>query len=677
MLHSLAYMGASLAGWLCCSCLEKVENPTYRSHNHILRLLNPRTFAHYFKLVIWIGSLILLDQVIHLITNSTITAMSPIIMFLGIFAVLEASRRFTPGFQQRFNRFAGPGNALLNQWIALMFFVFTVSLPYALRDIPVLTIVGWAASIILGTVIQAIGTSYFVVAWNRFFPEKSDDQIGLVVEDSVEMPHKGAGGAEEDGNEKSGTGVKFEEVRNRGMERASRKRADSRLTAGAAEFASEFLNAVASEPTEYDEIRQTRVTEAFFDDQGLAFFDIHQHFFQDTDQIHAKNPRAESLMTLLKDELHNGYTNVAQHLTAVLEADFADDENVKKFLELEHGEYDAELAGDGGEGEIDGKLMQKKIEPESAKVQIFSYFDVMVVFSGLAVLSAILFLFDQSNPKPYVFTFQFVATIAIHVAMTSYRSRLLGWLPPKLLAVFQPALVVIALLILMAGGTWPHGFMAGLNKYRLRKVLSTGKNTIFHTVWWEQSVGPGEIVGILLNPAIATLAFPTSSAMKTLGKKIPIVVVGSFWSAILSYFTMALLAFLLVGDDGVSLSLLPHSVSTAVAIGLEEILCDNGTCAVGSIIATTCIVTGVIQMIFGGMLQSLVKVEDPVARGIAIGSSGMALGVAGLKKNGEMEAAGAAAMAYAVFAVSSAILVLIPGFVGALASIATAYPASV
>ena len=129
-------MGASLAGWLCCSCLEKVENPTYRSHNHILRLLNPRTLAHYFKLVIWIGSLILFDQVIHLSTNSTIAAMSPIIMFLGIFAVLEASRRFTPGFQERFNRFAGPGNALLNQWIALMFFVFTVSLPYALRYAP-------------------------------------------------------------------------------------------------------------------------------------------------------------------------------------------------------------------------------------------------------------------------------------------------------------------------------------------------------------------------------------------------------------------------------------------------------------------------------------------------------------------------------------------------------------
>ena len=69
--------------------------------------------------------------------------------------------------------------------------------------------------------------------------------------------------------------------------------------------------------------------------------------------------------------------------------------------------------------------------------------------------------------------------------------------------------------------------------------------------------------------------------------------------------------------------------------------------------------------------MSLCRVNDPIARGIAIGSSGMALGVAGLKKSGEVEAAGAAAMAYAVFAVVSAVLVLIPGVVEVLSSIGT------
>ena len=60
---------------------------------------------------------------------------------------------------------------------------------------------------------------------------------------------------------------------------------------------------------------------------------------------------------------------------------------------------------------------------------------------------------------------------------------------------------------------------------------------------------------------------------------------------------MAMLAFLLVNDDSVSLSLLPYTMSTAVAIGFSPLLCKGGTCADSSIVTTTCIVACFFQTV--------------------------------------------------------------------------------
>eukprot|EP00613_Pedinella_sp_CCMP2098_P078514 CAMPEP_0171960180 /NCGR_PEP_ID=MMETSP0993-20121228/153530_1 /TAXON_ID=483369 /ORGANISM="non described non described, Strain CCMP2098" /LENGTH=64 /DNA_ID=CAMNT_0012607881 /DNA_START=15 /DNA_END=209 /DNA_ORIENTATION=+ len=50
-------------------------------------------------------------------------------------------------------------------------------------------------------------------------------------------------------------------------------------------------------------------------------------------------------------------------------------------------------------------------------------------------------------------------------------------------------------------------------------------------------------------------------------------------------------------------------------------------------------------------------VTDPVSRGVSIGSSGMALGVAGLRAQNEEIAAGVAAMSSTVFPLATAVLV--------------------
>ncbi len=675
-------MAGTLSEWCLCPCLsKKTDGTVYRTRNHVMRLLNAHTLANYVKLVLWVGSLVLVDQIIRLSANSTFIAMSPIIMFVVYFVVLEVSMCYFPRFYRRFKRFAGPGNAFLNQWIALMFFVFTVALPHALRRVPALTILGWAASIFFCTVIQTIGTAYFVVGWNRLFlGEKSLDASA-----QMEMPRPSrienvpnplaAGGAGTEIDHVSGAELDETSNRERSFSNRLSSTARPRLLssasrkANAAAPALQFLKDVAADATKYDAVREERVNEAFYEYQEASYFDVQAGHLTGA-KATSTNTLAGAVISLLKDALHNGKLNLAQQLTAYLETDFADDKDVQEFLALEKQKYEAELAED--DEERGSRLVQLKIEPDSAKVQILSHFDIISIFGFVAIASAVLALFDRGNPKPYVFVFQFAATIVAYISMTVYRAKLLGFLPPILLRVLQPGILVVSMLVIFAGGTWPNGFLQGLAKYRLRHELPLGEDTIFNGKWWQQALGPGEIIAMLMNPAIATLAVPTSAAMSTLAKKIHVIIVGAVWAGLLSFFAMAMLAFLLVNDDSVSLSLLPYTMSTAVAIGFSPLLCKGGTCADSSIVTTTCIVACFFQTVICQGLLNWCRVKDPAARGIAIGISTGALGVARLKKEGEIETAGIAAAAYAANAVITAFLILI--LLPVLASVSCAAP---
>ena len=90
---------------------------------HVARLANLRTCAYYFSTVLWIVVLILLSQIFHL-TSGVVTAFSPIILFMVLFVVLEVLRNWAPSKHAAFCRVAAPGNAVLTNWISLMFFVF-------------------------------------------------------------------------------------------------------------------------------------------------------------------------------------------------------------------------------------------------------------------------------------------------------------------------------------------------------------------------------------------------------------------------------------------------------------------------------------------------------------------------------------------------------------------------
>ena len=81
-------------------------------------------------------------------------------------------------------------------------------------------------------------------------------------------------------------------------------------------------------------------------------------------------------------------------------------------------------------------------------------------------------------------------------------------------------------------------------------------------------------------------------------------------------------------------TLLPKSITTAIGMGVSAELGGYSTLTVAVII-----ITGLIGNIFAPSVCRLFRLTDPIARGIAIGSSSHAMGTSRAMEMGEIEGA--------------------------------------
>ena len=93
-----------------------------------------------------------------------------------------------------------------------------------------------------------------------------------------------------------------------------------------------------------------------------------------------------------------------------------------------------------------------------------------------------------------------------------------------------------------------------------------------------------------------------------------------------------LLAMLLHLDHASYVTFLPKSITTAIGIGVCEELGGYVSISVAVII-----ITGVIGGIFAEKWLKLLRITDPIARGIALGSSAHAIGTAKAMELGPIE----------------------------------------
>ena len=137
-----------------------------------------------------------------------------------------------------------------------------------------------------------------------------------------------------------------------------------------------------------------------------------------------------------------------------------------------------------------------------------------------------------------------------------------------------------------------------------------------------------------LTPATVALAVPLYEQIEPLKHNWKAIIAGILSGALTSALCVLILSVLMGLDHKQYVTLLPKSITTAIGMGLSEELGGIVTITVAVIV-----VTGVIGNMFAELICKLFHIVDPVAKGIAIGSSSHAMGTAKAMEMGEIEGA--------------------------------------
>ena len=143
-----------------------------------------------------------------------------------------------------------------------------------------------------------------------------------------------------------------------------------------------------------------------------------------------------------------------------------------------------------------------------------------------------------------------------------------------------------------------------------------------------------QAISFLLGPATVALAYSVYRQRQILKQHfVPIFcgcLVGSIVSMISAYSLCKLLG---LGDD-MAVSFIPKSVTTPIAIAVSQQL--GG---ITSITVAAVIITGILGAIFAPLMTKIFRVNNRIAKGVAIGTCSHAVGTTKALEMGELEGA--------------------------------------
>jgi len=137
----------------------------------------------------------------------------------------------------------------------------------------------------------------------------------------------------------------------------------------------------------------------------------------------------------------------------------------------------------------------------------------------------------------------------------------------------------------------------------------------FNISYEDYNVG-GQIISTMLVPATAILAVSIYNQAAVLKKYFIPAVAGCFVGSLTAIVSIVLMCRAFGLDEALTASLMPKSVTTAIAIGISE---QHGGLVPVTVAAV--IVTGVFGAVFAPLLVKLFRIKDPVTTGISIGTS--------------------------------------------------------
>lgn len=171
----------------------------------------------------------------------------------------------------------------------------------------------------------------------------------------------------------------------------------------------------------------------------------------------------------------------------------------------------------------------------------------------------------------------------------------------------------------------------------------------------------GRFINLWITPATVALAIKLEKNIVYLKKYYTAIISGIALGVLFHSAILVMVSILFQFNEELVATLFPKSITTAIALGVSESL--------GGIVSLTVAIvvfTGVLGTIVGPPIFALLKITDPVAQGVALGSGSHAMGTAKAIELGDVQAAMAG---LSIVLTGIVVVILAPfvmGFVGAL-----------
>ena len=156
---------------------------------------------------------------------------------------------------------------------------------------------------------------------------------------------------------------------------------------------------------------------------------------------------------------------------------------------------------------------------------------------------------------------------------------------------------------------------------------------VFHIDYADYQEG-AKYISYLLTPATVCLAVPLYEQISLLKKNLKAVMLGILSGVLASLVGVLLMAKLFGLSHEEYVTLLPKSITTAIGMGVSEELGGIVTITVAVII-----ITGILGNMIGETVCKIFHIEEPVAKGLALGTASHAIGTAKAMEIGEVEGA--------------------------------------
>lgn len=144
----------------------------------------------------------------------------------------------------------------------------------------------------------------------------------------------------------------------------------------------------------------------------------------------------------------------------------------------------------------------------------------------------------------------------------------------------------------------------------------------------------GAFIQLFLAPATAALAISIYGQLELLKKYWLPIIIGATVGSMASITSVIVLSKVFGLDKQLMVSLIPKSVTTPIAMEISTQLGGLVPITVAAVV-----VTGIIGGVLAPALVKIFKIKNPIARGVAIGTSSHAVGTSKAIEMGEVEGA--------------------------------------